>query len=103
MELYDIIEAVAAGRLRSTQHGNLEAAADGLSESEIHYSVLHGEIIEDYPDDYPLPSCLIFGRAPDGRPIHSVWAYNRETQQAIMVTVYRPHPSRWIDWRERRR
>ena len=25
-------------------------------------AILTGEIIEDYPDDYPFPSCLILGR-----------------------------------------
>lgn len=103
MELYDIIEAIAAGRSRFTSHGAIEAAADGLAESEIHHSVFHGEIIEDYPNDQPLPSCLVFGRAPDGNPVHSVWAYNRETRRAAMITVYRPDPERWIDWRARRR
>lgn len=34
--------------------------------------------------------------------IHSVWAYNEENQWAVLTTVYRPDPKRWIDWRTRR-
>ena len=34
--------------------------------------VLEGEIIEDYPDDYPHPSCLIFGYTINDKIIHVV-------------------------------
>jgi hypothetical protein len=34
--------------------------------------------------------------------VHSVWAYNQENQWAVLITVYRPDPRRWIDWRTRR-
>ena len=33
----------------------------------------------------------------------SVWAYNHVTQWAVLVTVYRPDPKRWVDWRIRRK
>lgn len=31
-----------------------------------------GEIIEDYPDDFPNPSCLIFGYNVNGQILHIV-------------------------------
>jgi hypothetical protein len=55
-----------------------------------------------YPDDKPFPSCLIYGETFSGEPVHSVWAYNQENQWAVLITVYRPDPRRWIDWRTRR-
>jgi len=61
------------------------------------------QLIEDYPDDKPYPSCLICGMTFSGNPVHSVWAYNEENQWAVMVTVYRPDPDRWINWRERKK
>ena len=69
---------------------------------EIIHSVVRGEIVEDYPDDGPYPSCLIYGDTPTGEPVHSVWAYNRETESAVLITTYRPDPSRWVMWRTRR-
>ena len=39
---------------------------------EIYFSVMHGEIIEEYPDDKPHPSCLVMGKNFAGDPIHSV-------------------------------
>lgn len=103
MNIEDIIDAIHTNRIRITDHADEEAGADGLSFDEIFFSVLQGEIIEDYPADKPYPSCLIYGERFRGDPIHSVWAYNVETQWAVLITVYRPDPDRWIDWRTRRK
>ena len=54
---------------------------------DIFFSVNNGEIIEDYPNDKPYPSCLIYGKMSSGDPIHSVWAYSAENRIAILITV----------------
>jgi len=102
MEIEFIISAVRGNRIRITDHADEEAHADRLSYDQIFISVLHGEIIEEYPDDSPFPSCLIFGVSFRGDPIHTVWAYNPENGWAVLITVYRPDPDRWIGWRKRR-
>lgn len=102
MNIGDIIEAIQANRLRFTDHADEEAAADRLTVEEIFFSVLHGEVIEDYPSDRPYPSCLIFGMTLGGVAVHSVWAYNKDNRWAVLITVYRPDPGRWVDGRERR-
>jgi len=53
MEIADIIEAIQANRVRITDHADEEADADRLTFDEIYFSVLHGEIIEEYVDDKP--------------------------------------------------
>lgn len=103
MELTDIIEAIGAHHVRITDHADEEAEADRLRLEEIYFSVLHGEVIEDYPLDRPYPSCLVFGRTAGGVAVHSVWAYNSKTRWAVLITAYRPDPHRWINWRERRK
>jgi hypothetical protein len=99
----EIIDAIVGKSIRITEHAYDEAADDGLSFDEITFSVLQGEMIEQYPQDKPYPSCLIFGRSFDGEPIHSVWAYNVETKWAVLITVYRPDPARWIEFKERKK
>lgn len=99
----DIIESIRAKRIRITDHADEEAYNDTLSLEEIYSSVLTGEIIEQYPDDKPYPSCLIYGKNIKNEPIHSVWAYNIETKASVLITVYRPDPDRWIDWKTRRK
>jgi hypothetical protein len=102
VEISDIVGAIQSGRVRITDHADEEADSDGLAFEEVYYSVMHGEIIESYPTDKPFPSCLIFGRTFSGDPIHSVWAHNEYSGWVALITVYRPDPERWIDWRERR-
>lgn len=68
----DIVDVVQAGRVRITDHADEEAEADRLRWDDIYASVLCGEIIEEYLADKPYPSCLAYGRAAKGEPVHSV-------------------------------
>ena len=102
MEIANIQGAIQTGKIRITDHADEEAQNDKYSYDEIFYSVLTGKIIEDYPDDKPYPSCLIYGITFKNEPVHSVWAYNEETKWAVLVTVYRPDQAKWINWQRRR-
>ena len=103
MIIEEITDAIRHDRVRVTYHADREARADQLSIDEIYSSVFQGRMIEDYPDDSPYPSCLIFGNTFNREPIHSVRAYNQETENAVLVTVYRPDKNRWLGWITRRR
>ena len=103
MKISDIVDAVRSGRIRITDHADEEAQNDMLSYEEIFFSVFRGKLIENYPEDKPYPSCLVYGRTFRDEPVHSVWAYNEETRWAVLIMVYRPHPARWINWQERMR
>ena len=102
MNIDDIIGVIRHGRVHVTEHAQNEAEEDRLSYDDIFASVFQGTVIEDYPGDRPFPSCLIYGNTYDQEPVHSVWAYNQEVGRAILITVYRPDPGLWIDWRVRR-
>jgi hypothetical protein len=62
----DILEkiksAVVKGRINMTDHADEELANDEIWDKDLLHSVLQGEIIEDYPDDKPFPSCLVYGK-----------------------------------------
>ncbi len=102
MKISDIITAIRQNKIRITEHADEECQNDELTYNEIFYSVLKGEIIEDYKEDKPYPSCLILGYNFKKEPIHSVWAYNEENGWAVLITVYRPKSEKWKKWRERR-
>lgn len=102
LDIDEIVEAISSNRIRITDHADEEAQIDQLKYDEIYFSALHGEIIEDYPTDNPYPSCLIFGETFSGDPVHSVWAYNHKNKWAVLITVYRPDPKKWIDYRKRK-
>jgi hypothetical protein len=95
--------AIRSERFRITDHAYEETLSDSLTFEEVITSVIHGEIIEHYPTDKPYPSCLIFGENYRREPVHSVWAYNKENLWAVLITVYRPDPKRWIEWKTRRK
>ncbi len=101
MDIEDLIVAIRTSQIRITDHADEEAVDDALTFDEIYFSVMHGEIIEEYPDDKPYPSCLVMGKNFAGDPIHSVWAYNSGNGWAVLITVYRPDPAGWIDWKVR--
>lgn len=103
MKIENIINAIKNDRIRITDHADEETHSDNLTFEEVLSSVINGEIIEDYREDKPYPSCLIFGQNNKKEPIHSVWAYNEKNKWAVLITVYRPDPNRWIDWKTRRK
>ncbi|MBI5379559.1 MAG: DUF4258 domain-containing protein [Nitrospirae bacterium] len=104
MSLDDIKESIRVGNTRITDHADDEAQEENLLFDEIVISVQRGDIIEQYPDDKPYPSCLILGKNLKNEPIHSVWAYHAEAKSSVLITVYRPDPKRWTeDWKTRRK
>ena len=102
MIIDDVQRAIQADSVNITHHARKEAKEDSLKLDEIFFSVRHGKIIEAYPSDFPFPSCLVYGDTSTGQPVHSVWAFDRETGIAILITVYRPDPERWIHWGKRK-
>lgn len=103
MEIEKIRTAIESNKIKISGHADEEAVDDNLALAEILQSVQSGEIIEDYPTDKPYPSCLVFGIGEVQSPIHSVWAYNDVNGWAVLITVYRPDPKRWIEWKTRRK
>ncbi len=99
----EIVKAINSKKVRISDHAYEEAQSDNLTFEEIYYSVMHDEIIEEYPDDKPYPSCLILGYTFGNEPIHSVWAFNNENQWAVLIAVYRPDPELWFNFRERKK
>jgi hypothetical protein len=52
-----------------------------------------GEIIEEYPNDYPHPSCLIYGKSTSGKVIHIVVGCDDDI--LYMVTAYYPNTEKF--------
>ena len=72
-----------------------------ISVQEVRTVILHGEIIEDYPEDARGHSCLIAGKGEDGRLIHVVCAPKLE--YLAVITAYLPKASEWgQDFKTRR-
>jgi hypothetical protein len=71
--------------------------ADDLLEIELLEATQGGEVIEDYPNAFPFPACLVLGHVTPSLPVHLVWAFDATRDYSVLVTVYCPDPSRWSD------
>ena len=74
-----------------------------IADAEVYELVCDGEIIEQYPDDTPYPSCLVYGTTIGGRPLHTVCAFDSESTSVVIVTVYQPDPELWEDFIRRKK
>ncbi len=64
--------SVHQGRYRYTDHGADQQLVRGVADQELEEAIASGEIIEDYPENYKGPACLILGWTLRGRPLHIV-------------------------------
>ena len=64
-------------------------------------ALLNGEIIEQYPTDYPYPSCLALGFSKDNEFLHIVCGVG--DGKLWIITAYHPDPNEWtIDFKVRK-
>ena len=63
--------------LKFSSHAKEEMISEELGvirEAEVKEALQGGEIIEEYPDDKPYPSFLVYGKTRADRPLHVVCA-----------------------------
>ena len=98
--LWEIVGAirqkVAGGAFEFSDHATRRSIQRGIAPAEIQQAVAGGEIIEDYPDDYYGPSCLILGYTLTQRPLHIHCTYATRLLVKI-ITVYQPNPLEWVE------
>lgn len=87
---------MARGEVRSSFHGFLELAADGIVLDDLLSGLESALVIEDYVDATRGPTVLVLQRDSTDRPVHVVWGIRKDTRgPAVIVTAYRPDPLRW--------
>lgn len=65
----------------------------GIDSDSIKNVIMHGEIIRQYEDDKPFPSCLLLGMAVDNKYIHVVVA--SDGISIYIITAYYPNLDEW--------
>lgn len=63
--------------------------------NDILNCVMTGEIIENYPDDFPFPSCLVCGKSLKGNIIHV--CMSDEGSSSKVITAYYPTADKWSE------
>lgn len=93
MKIEDLRDLYEKDIVFLTQHVIERCKQRNIRPKHIKAAVMTGEIIEDYPDDFPTPICLILSFPSIGVPLYVVVASNGET--AKIVTAYYPDKAKW--------
>ena len=84
-----------------TRHGLKRMRERRICLDDVMSAIQNGEIIEEYPEDFPFPSCLILGKSVSGNPLHAV--VSLEAGNVYLITAYFPDPDEWeSDWKTRK-
>ena len=80
-------------RVFVTEHAAERYRQRGISSRDVRAAVETGEIIEDYPNDFPFPSCLVLGKDENGKYLHV--CMSDEGTASRIITAYYPDKDRW--------
>lgn len=78
-----------------TQHCLQRMQERDISRDDVKNGIATGEIIEEYPDDFPNPSCLIFGYSVKDRILHIVAGC--DNINIYIITAYYPDTRKFED------
>ena len=102
MDIEKIREACILRKIKWSVHVAARMAERDIKRSDVINCIMNGEIIEHYINDYPYPSCLIFGYTLRNRVIHVVLGYDGEN--VYIVTAYYPNTDKFeADLKTRRK
>ena len=76
-----------------TKHAKERLTERNITIDDVVNGIETGEIIKQYEDDKPLPSCLILGFSADNNYIHIVASHDKE--YIYLITAYYPNSEQW--------
>ena len=78
-----------------SQHAFKRLRERSITINDILNGIRTGEIIEDYPGDYPYPSCLVLGFSVNNTHIHIVCGVG--DNKLWIISAYNPTLEKWED------
>jgi len=97
MNIDKLHSLAAEDRIALKKHTVLRMHQRAILSDEVKTALFNCEILEDYPQDYPLPSGLVLGYTDKKRPIHLVVTLDEESRMIWVITVYEPDEKEWGD------
>lgn len=76
-----------------TEHARIRLIEREITINDVVACITNGELIKQYEDDKPFPSCLILGMAVNKKYIHVVVSYDEE--YIHLITAYYPNAEQW--------
>ena len=101
MDIAEIRQYCEKRKIEWTLHVAKRLLQRGISAHDVESAMHNGSIIEDYPEDYPFPSCLIMGKTIKDNILHIVCAIGDD--KLWIITAYEPNLEEWeTDYRTRK-
>jgi len=96
-------ETILKNNFEWRKHTLVRLAERNISQNVVLEVILKGEVIEDYPENRPFSSCLMF-KVVKGKPFHVVVSLDEQNQKAYIITAYKPNLDKFeSDFKKRRR
>lgn len=95
LNINTIKQLIQDGKIRWTNHVMIRLLQRNINQSDVENALFHGEIIEEYEDSYPYPSCLVYGIDLNNKVLHVICGTS-ETELWV-ITAYYPDNIKWKD------
>ena len=93
MDINEIKKLCQDEALRWTNHIHIRIQQRGIAIDDVMFAIMNSKIIEEYPADYPFPSCLLFGLTSGNEPLHIVCGVG--SGEFWLITAYHPNNEEW--------
>lgn len=101
-KLQTVQELCRQHRIVWREHALQRMVERNILKQDVMECIYSGNVIESYPDDYPVPSGLVLGTAIDGRWLHVVCSVYED--MVCIITAYFPDVEHWeSDMKTRKR
>ena len=93
LKIDTIKQLIEENKIRWTNHIVIRLLQRNINQKDIEEALLNGEILEEYENDYPYPSCLVYGITTNNKVLHVVCGLNEE--ELWIITAYYPNSLKW--------
>lgn len=88
LSIEDVRKLCGDGKIKWTKHVTRRLQERLIFREDVFNAINNGKIIEQYPDSFPVPSCLISGQDLSGKPLHVV--LSADGVIITIITAYEP-------------
>lgn len=93
LDISELRRLCSEDRIKWSRHAIKRLRERKISTSDFKTCINVGEIIKQYPDDRPFPSCLILGWIRPDTALHTV--VGCDSQDLYAITAYYPDVKEW--------
>lgn len=93
INISDLRKLCSENKIIWREHALKRLKERNIKRADIKQIISNGEIIEQYPTDYPFESCLIVGNDTNNFVLHTVCSNGIEF--ICIITAYYPDPTKW--------